>query len=66
VDCETGKPLGAFFSGLVPGRTYRCERRWMLKQSYNLLKTFGTREEAQETYDSLLRKLAEVNTVIEI
>lgn len=66
VDCETGKPLGAFFSGLVPGRTYRCERSWMLKQSYNLLKTFGTREEAQETYDSLLRKLAEVNTVIEI
>lgn len=66
MDCETGKPLGAFFSGLVPGRTYRCERRWMLKQSYNLLKTFVTREEAQETYDSLLRKLAEVNTVIEI
>lgn len=66
VDCETGKPLGTFFSGLVLGRTYRCERRWMLKQSYNLLKMFDTREDAQSAYDDLIRQLAEVNTVIEI
>lgn len=66
VDCETGKPLETFFSGLVLGRTYRCERRWMLKQSYNLLKTFDTRDDAQSAYDDLIRQLAEANTVIEI
>ena len=50
----------------VPGRMYRCERRWMLKQSFNLLKMFDTREDAQSAYDDLIRQLAEVNTVIEI
>lgn len=66
VDCETEKPLEAFFSGLVLGRTYRCERRWMLKQSFNLLKMFDTRDDAQSAYDDLIRQLAEANTVIEI
>lgn len=66
VDCETGEPLGAFCSMFVPGRMYRCEKRWILKQSYNIFKTFDTREDAQSAYDDLLRKLAEANTVIEI
>lgn len=66
VDCETNETLGAFCSTFVPGRMYRCERRWMLKQSYNLLKMFDTREDAQSAYDDLIRQLAEVNTVIEI
>lgn len=66
VDCKTGKPLGAFCSMFVPGRMYCCERRWILKQSYNILKTFDTREDAQSAYDDLIRQLSEVNTVIEI
>ena len=66
VDCETNKTMDTFCSMVVPGRMYRCERRWMLKQSFNLLKMFDTREDAQSAYDDLIRQLAEVNTVIKI
>lgn len=66
VDCETNETLGTFCSMFVPGRMYRCERRWILKQSYNILKTFDTREDAQSAYDDLIRQLSELNTVIEI
>ena len=66
VDCETNKTMDKFCSMIVPGRMYRCERRWMLKQSFNLLKMFDTREDGQSAYDDLIRQLAEVNTVIEI
>ena len=66
VDCETGKSLKAFCEGITPGRTYRCELRWIITQSYNLLKTCDTREEAQTVYDDLVKQLAEANTVVNI
>lgn len=67
VDCETGKDMDRLFPyGLVHGRTYRCEKRWALKQSYNLIKAFKTREEAQKAYDDLVNELSFHNVVINI
>lgn len=66
VDCETGEDMTMFPIGFIPGRTYRYERRLAIKQSFNIIKTFTTREEAQAAYDSLIEKLARANTVIEI
>lgn len=66
VDCETGKDMAPFSCGLIPGRTYRYEKRWVIKQSWNIIKTFDSREAAQSAYDDLVKRLAASNTVIEI
>lgn len=66
VDCETGKDMDHFTFGLIPGRTYRYEMRWVIKQAYNLIKTFHTREEARRAYDDLIENLAESNIVIDV
>lgn len=66
VDCETGEDMAPFPYRLVPGRTYRCEKRWALKQSYNLIKAFKTREEAKKAYDDLVNELLFHNVVIKI
>lgn len=66
VDCETGKDTALFFCGLIPGRTYRYEKRWVIKQSYHIIKTFDNREAAQTAFDNLIEQLAASNTVIEI
>ena len=66
VDCETGKDMAPFSCGLIPGRTYRYEKRWVIKQSYNIIKTVGSQEAAQMAYDELVDALSASNTVIEI
>ena len=66
VDCETGKDLPALFNGMVPGRTYRYEQRWVIKQSWHIINTFDSREAAQRVYDELIARLAVSNTVIEV
>jgi len=66
IDCETGEPARQLYFGFIPGRTYRCENRWMLSQAYNCLKIFETEKEARAAYNELVRKLAETNTVIDI
>lgn len=67
VDCETGEDMNQMFPyGLVPGRTYRLEKRWALKQSYNQLKAFKTREDAKKAYDELVNELSFDNVVINI
>lgn len=66
VDCETGKDVAPSSCWLIPGRTYRYEKRWVIKQSWNVIKTFDSREAAQMAYDELVRQLAETNTVIEV
>ena len=58
--------MAPFSCGLIPGRTYRYEKRWVIKQSWNIIKTFDSREAAQSAYDDLVKRLAASNTVIEI
>ena len=66
VDCETGKDMAPFSCELIPGRTYRYEKRWVIKQSYNIIKTVGSREAAQSAYDDLVKRLSVSNVVIKI
>lgn len=58
--------MNLFYAGFIPGRTYRYERRWAINQSYNIIKTFKSREDAQTAYDSMVEKLSKGNTVIEV
>lgn len=66
VDCETGKDMDHFTFGLIPGRTYRYEKRWAIKQAFSFFKTFCTREDARRAYDDLIEKLAGSNIVIDV
>lgn len=66
VDSETGKDMPTFSCGLIPGRTYRYEKRWIIKQSYHIIKTFDSREAAQKGYDELVDALSLSNVVIKI
>ena len=58
--------MASFSCGLIPGRTYRYEKRWVLKRSWNIIKTFDSREAAQKGYGELVGVLSLSNVVIEI
>jgi len=63
VDCETGKSLKAFCEGITPGRTYRCELRWIIKHkpvSFIFVGSTGVGK------TELVKQLAEDNTVVNI
>ena len=66
IDRETGQEVSTFSWVFVPGRTYRCEKRWTIRQSYNHLKSYETEAEAQQAYAEIVRLLSNNNTIIEI
>ncbi len=66
IDQETGMEASFLSCGYVPGRMYRCERRWTIRKSFLVLKSFETESEARAAYDAAVKALSEVNHVIEI
>lgn len=64
-DCETDYEVN-FPSDFIPGHTYRCEKRWALREAYTHLATFETKEQAMEAYKKVVDGLRESNTVIDI
>lgn len=65
VDCETGIEV-KIPSSFIPGRTYRCEKRWALYEAYTVLDTFTTRDQALDAYKKIVDGLREENTVIDL
>lgn len=66
VDCETGKLFNCLSGGFTLGKTYRCEKQWILRRGFEALGTYKTEEEARKAYDKIVSELAVDNKVIDI
>lgn len=65
IDCKTGEEI-RIPTPFTPGHTYRCEKRWVLYETYTLLATFETKEQALATYQKVIDGLRATNTVVDI
>lgn len=67
IDCESGEPVTlAVGHGFIPGHQYRCEKRWELRKSYHIIKSFDSKESAEKAYNDMIQQLSEANKVVEI
>lgn len=59
-------PYMPFFplDGFEKGKTYRCAEIWIILKNNLVLKMFGTKEECEKEYRSILDKIKGSNNVI--
>lgn len=64
IDKKTGKL--EFWAELRIGAEYSCEEKWTLFRGYNEIKTYDTKEEAEQEMQKILKELASGDKIISI